>query len=78
MDGTLPNCNFENLKIVEISKKFFWHHLNIFKSCIDFQNYEGEALKLSLFKYYYFHKVGNGKEKPNYFTWIKKKTIQMG
>ena len=29
---------FENLKLIEISKKKFQYHLNIFKSCIDFQN----------------------------------------
>ena len=39
MDGTLPHCSaliFENLKAVEKSK----NHLNIFKSCIDLQNFE--------------------------------------
>ena len=34
----------ENLKPVEISK----NHFNLFKTCIDFQNQEGEAQKLSL------------------------------
>jgi hypothetical protein len=37
MVGTLPNCNFENLKPVEISKNHF-RHLNIFKSYINFQD----------------------------------------
>ena len=38
-DGSLAKCNFENLKPVDTYiKNFIWHHLNIFKSYVNFQN----------------------------------------
>ena len=39
---------FENLKPAEKSKKSFLYHLNIFNSCIDFQNQVSQAQKFSL------------------------------
>ena len=43
MDSTLHTDLWKS-ETVEISK----NHFNIFKDCIDFQNYEGEAQILSL------------------------------
>jgi hypothetical protein len=53
MDGTL-HTDFGKSETNRDIKKYCHHHLNIFKRCINFQNWEGGAQKLGLPRPFWF------------------------
>ena len=63
MNGTL-NTDLWKYETSRHIKKSFLHRLNIFKSCIDFQNFQNFQNDVQIL---FFYKVGGGKEKWNWF-----------